>query len=162
MGIKNISKNNILNKVFKLEPEILNHVEKQIKLQQKGIKFFPILFAFVLFLAYARNNGRMPEYYFYLLGIPFYILTLYSPLVKGVFLGRLFYIVEIVDKNTLHFTTFGSLWRKEKKIVANQNNIKTNKTPLPKLLYNKYLLNEIFIEGKKYFIFNKLLEESGV
>ena len=151
-----------MNKISKLEPEILNLVEKQIKVNQKGIILFPFLFALALFLAFARNNGKMPEFYFYLLGIPFYIVTLYSPISKSIFLYKLFYIVEIDDNNTVQFTTFGTLWRKEKKIVANQNNIKINKTPLPKLLYKKYLINEIFIGGKKYFILNKLLEESGL
>lgn len=151
-----------MNKISKLEPEILHHIEKQIELQQKFIKFFPVLFALALFLAFAKNNGKMPQFYFYLLFIPFYIVGLYSPLVKGIVLGKIFYVVQIEDKNTVQFTTFGSLWRKEKKIVANLNNININKTPFPKLLYKKYLLNEIFIEGKKYFIFNKLLEESGI
>lgn len=42
------------------------------------------------------------------------------------------------------------------------NDIKVDKTPLPSLLYKRYALNNIFIKGKKYYILNNLLQQSGM
>lgn len=137
-------------------------VSKQIKLQKRGLILFP--FVAILFIMMALNdyNGKMFIFIisFFLLYI--FLIFVYSPLSKGTILGEIFYKVEILNGNGIRFTTFGTLWRSEKKILADLKDIKVDKRPLPKLLYKKYLLNALYIQDKKYYIFNTVLLESGI
>ena len=151
-----------MNKLIILQQDDINIINQQIKAQQKGIILFPFLFLFVFLCAIARNNGKMPEFYFYLLGIPFFMSSLYSPLNKGIFWGKIFYSIEKTDDDQVRLTTFGTLWRKEKVINVDLKDITIDKIPFPKLLYQKYSLNNIYIEGEKYRIFTSLLKESGM
>ena len=152
-----------MKSTVKLDQDIILTIVNQIKLQKKFLILSPFICFILLLLGILRNNGIIPPFYVNLIALfPLIIGGIYFPIVKGVLLGNAFYSVDFLKSDEVQFTTFSTLWRKEKKVVANQNNIKINKTPLPKLLYKKYLLNEIFIGGKKYFILNKLLEESGL
>ena len=152
-----------MNKSDSLEESDLIIIKKQIRAQEKGIILFPFIYAVVLFLAFARNNGKMPQFYFYIITIPFLLIPgIYSPISKALRLSKTIYAFEILNENAIRLTTFGTLWRNEKIILADLKDIKADKTPLPKLLYKKYLLNTIYISGKKYYIFNEVLEESGI
>ena len=148
------------NKLYILLQEDIDIIEKQIKLQKKVILLFP-LFAFCLVLAGTlRNYGRLPPFFINIIAlIPMIFVGLYAPLTKGFLLGKIFYSIEIINDNQVQLTGFGTLWRKGKVIITHLKDIKLDAIPQPKLLYEKYSLNNIYIEGKKYYIFNLLLKE---
>jgi hypothetical protein len=146
----------------KLDSEILNFIEKQIKKQQQSlILFFPVLI--VLFIAVVgRYEGKMPPWYFYTLLVPFYIYPcLYIPLTRGLLLRKIFYKAEIINEEIV-FTTFGALWANEQIITLPMNNIKIDQTHSPRFFAGIYPLNTIYLDDKKYFIFNSLLIKLGL
>ena len=151
-----------MNNSFKLEQSVFEDVENQIKKQKKILLKFPLFMIIMLFLGYCRNGLKMPGIDFYIIGIPCYFAFVYAPIKMGLFLGKIFYSIEKADNEQVRLTTFGALWRKEKVINVDLKDIKIDKIPLPKLLYQKYSLNNIYIEGEKYRIFTSLLKESGM
>jgi hypothetical protein len=152
-----------MNRSAKLELEIFNVIDKQIKGIQKNLTLFPLWFALAFFLGWCRNNGHAPEWWFYFLGVPFFFYPfLYVPIATAMFLYKTFYSVEILENGDINFTTFGTLWRSERIIVANLSDIQVHKTSLSKLLFKKYSLNVIYVGGEKYYIFSQVLEDSGL
>lgn len=148
---------------FILEYKNLEIMLKQIKNQKKTLLLFPFVYLLLLFTAFARNNGHMPEFYFYLITIPFLIIPyLYFPIVRGILMGKSIYKIELLNESTLRLTTFGTLWRPQKEITADYNDIKVREAPLSKLLFKKYLLNVLYVRDKKLYIFNKILVDSEI
>ena len=87
-------------------------------------------------------------------------LFVYSSLIKGLTLGKVIYSIDVLNEESIEMTTFGTLWRYEKTIIADMVYIQIDKPPLAKLLYKKYVLNTVHVQGQKYYIFNSILEES--
>lgn len=142
--------------------ENFNIINKQINLQKKGIILFPFVTLFFIILSISDYHGKELILIMVLFILYAFFLFVYSPIKKGILLGKIFYSVDVLKENTLKFTAYGTLWRNEKVIIADLKDIKIDKTILPKLLYKKYELNAIYIGEKKYYIFNKLLVESGI
>jgi hypothetical protein len=147
---------------IRIDSEVFDFIEKQIKRQQKNLKsFFPVLIILVIAVI-LRNNGHVPPWYIDIIFIPFYFYPyLYMPLAQGLLLRKIFYKVEIVNEK-VELTTFGALWKGEQIVTLDINDIKIDRTPLPKLLARIYALNTVYIDDKKYYIFNSLLLASGL
>ena len=149
-------------KSINIYDENFNIINKQINLQKKGIILFPFVILFFIILSINDYHGKELIFILVLFILYTSFLFVYSPIKKGILLGKIFYSVNILKGSTIEFTAYATLWRSEKIIIADLKDIKVDKTPLPRLLYKKYELNAIFIEGEKYYIFNKLLVESEI
>ena len=112
----------------------------------------------MLFIGWLRNNFKPIPWYFYIICIVGIVLPWFIyPIMFGLKLGKLIYIVDNPNADTIKFVAFGTLWRDQRTIIANINDIKINRVKERKLLYKKYELNIVYIRGGKFFIFSELL-----
>jgi|GEM_PF-6265346 len=141
-----------------IEPEILVIITNKIKQQKKSILTFPLTYMLLFVVCWLRNGGRI-------LGLDFYIISILGlvipylclPFYRGLMLGNIFYKIDALSDGRIQFTSFGTLWREEKIVVAELSEIVINKNVEPKLLYKKYPLNKVAILGKNYLIFQELM-----
>ena len=142
--------------------EVINVVFKQIKVHKWAIILSPIVA--LVFIVRALEDPYIKHLTFMIsfsVILDFYLFIL-IPIVQGNLLRKTFYAIEILNENQIKFSAFGTLWRTEKVVIATLDEIKIDEIPQPKLMYKKYLLNNIYINGKKYSIFNTILLESGL
>jgi len=135
-------------------------IKKQISLQKRGFWLFPFVALFFTSLSVNDFHGQLRFFMIFFSILYALFLFVYSPLIKGITLGKVIYSIDVLNEVSIEMTTFGTLWRYEKTIIADIVDIQIDKDPLAKLLYKKYALNAVQIQGEKYYIFNSILEES--
>ena len=141
-----------------IDSETLSLVEKQIKQQQRAILLSPILYMFLFILCWGRNNFKSLPWYYYIISIYAVVVpSFFFPILSSIRLGKLIYIVDKSNSDVITFVTFGTLWRDQRTMTVNVNDIKVNAIKERKLLYKKYELNAVYVHGKKFLIFSELL-----
>ena len=148
--------------------EDVSVIGKMIKKQKTGLLLFPLVILFYLFKVWAdyHYQGKVipniMKWFLPLLFIHIVYFFIILPIRSGLLLGKVFYSVDVIDDSNIKFTSYATLWRKAKVVKTSIKNIEVKKTALPKLLYDKYSLNKIIIGGKRYYILNKVFQESGM
>lgn len=153
---------------FQIDEDIQHILTKAVKNLRRSMIITPI---FLILIAYIRVksfkhpiawNHLTPIMYFAFLYIILLIVfaVFLIPIRKIKRIGKAIYAINLLENETVEFLFFKTSINNPGNIICKKEDYFIEELPLKSKQLNTYTMNAIFIDGKKYEIFHKILEEA--
>ncbi|QES89731.1 hypothetical protein [Rhizosphaericola mali] len=158
------------NPTFQMDKDVQDTLTKAVRNLRRSMIITPL---FLILITYIRIrsfknpialNHLTPIVYFAFLYIVLLILfaVFLIPIRKIKRIGRTIYAINLIENNTVEFYLFNISSNNSDTITCKKEDIIIDQKPLKSKQLNIYTMNTITIDGKKYEIFHKLIEDSNL